>query len=76
MGRRPWWAVLCAAGAIALLWVPSWTNPATDPTAATWLLAIVSLVVAGWVSLGRRSQRGNGTLMLIIAVTAAATQLQ
>jgi MFS family permease len=76
MGRRPWWAVLCAAGAIALLWVPSWTNPLTDPTAATWLLAIVSLVVAGWASLGRRSQRGNGTLMLIIAVAASATQLQ
>jgi class 3 adenylate cyclase len=76
MGRRPWWAVLCAAGAIALLWVPSWTNPLTDPTEATWQLAMVSLVVAGWVSLGRRSQRGNGTLMLIIAVTAGASQLE
>jgi class 3 adenylate cyclase len=76
MGRRPWWAVLCAAGAIALLWVPSWSDPLTDLTAATWLLVIVSLVVAGWVSLGRPAQRGNGTLMLIIAVTAAATQLQ
>jgi class 3 adenylate cyclase len=76
MGRRPWWAVLCAAGAIALLWVPSWSNPLTDPTEATWQLAMVSLVVAGWVSLGRRSQRGNGTLMLIIAVTAGASQLE
>ena len=76
MGRRPWWAVLCAAGAIALLWCPSWVNPLTDVTAATWLLTILSLVVAGWVALGRPSQRDNGTLMLIIAVTASATSLQ
>lgn len=81
MGRRPWWArpwwaVLCAAGAIAFLWCPSWVNPLTDVSAATWLLTIASLVVAGWVALGRPSQRGNGTLMLVIAVTASATQLQ
>ena len=55
-----------------MLWVPSWSDPLTDLTAATWLLVIVSLVVAGWVCLGRPAQRGNGTLMLIIAVTAAA----
>ena len=76
MRRRPWWAVPCGAGAIAFLWVPSWVNPLTDATEATWQLAIVSLVVAGWVSLGRPSQRGNGTLMLIIAVLASATSLQ
>src|ERR1700749_4424485 len=76
MGRRPWWAYLCAAGAIALLWCPSWVNPLTDLTAATWLLTITSLVVAGWVALGRPSQRGNGTLMLVIAVMASATSLQ
>ncbi len=66
----------CGAGAIAFLWVPSWVNPLTDATEATWQLAIVSLMVAGWVSLGRPSQRGNGTLMLIIAVLASATSLQ
>ena len=73
---RPWWAPLCGAAAIALLWVPSWTNPFTDATEATFALAIVSLVMAGWVSLGRPSQRGNGTLMLILAVMASATSLQ
>ncbi len=76
MRGRPWWAVLCGAAAIASLWVPSWVNPFTDVTAATWLLAIISLVAAGWVSLGRSSQRGNGTLMLILAVTVSATSLQ
>jgi class 3 adenylate cyclase len=76
MGRRPWWAVPCVAAAIALLWVPQWTNPLTDVTAATWLLAIVSLIVAGWVSLGRASQRANGTLMLILSVVTSATALQ
>lgn len=76
MGGRPWWAVLCAAGAIAFLWVPSWTNPFTSPYDATWLLAILSLVAAGWVSLGRSSQRGNGMLMMILAVLASATSLQ
>lgn len=76
MVRRPWWAALCAAGAIALLWVPEWTNPFTDVTEATWQLAIGSLVVAGWVSLGRASQRANGTLMLILAVVTSATSLQ
>ena len=75
MGGRPWWAVLCGAGAIALLWVPSWVNPLGDATEATWQLTIISLVVAGWVSLGRRSQRGNGTLMLVLAVTLSATSL-
>ena len=76
MHGRPWWAVLCGAAAIAFLWVPSWVNPFTDVTAATWLLAIISLVAAGWVSLGRSSQRGNGTLMLILAVTVSASSLQ
>ena len=76
MGGRPWWAALCGAAAIALLWVPSWVNPVTDITAATWQLAIISLVVAGWVSLGRPSQRGNGILMLILAVMVSATSLQ
>lgn len=76
MRGRPWWAVLCGAAAIALLWVPSWVNPVTDITAATWQLAIISLVVAGWVSLGRSSQRGNGILMLILAMIVSATSLQ
>ena len=76
MGGRPWWAVLCAAGAIAFLWVPSWTNPFTSLYYATWPLAILSLVAAGWVSLGRSSQRGNGMLMMILAVMASATSLQ
>src|ERR1700733_3072470 len=76
MTRRPWWAAACGAGAIAFLWCPEWVNPLTNITAATWLLTIVSLVVAGWVSLGRASQRGNGILMLVLAVTASATSLQ
>jgi class 3 adenylate cyclase len=76
MIRRPWWAAVCGAGAIAFLWCPEWVNPLTNITAATWLLTIVSLVVAGWVSLGRASQRGNGILMLVLAVTASATSLQ
>jgi class 3 adenylate cyclase len=81
MGRRPWWvrpwwAVLCAGGAIAFLWCPAWVNPLMDITQATWVLTIASLVVAGWVALGRPSQRGNGSLMLVIAVTASATSLQ
>ena len=37
---------------------------------------ILSLVAAGWISLGRPAQRGNGTLMLILAVMASATSLQ
>src|ERR1700733_8897558 len=73
---RPWWAVPCGAAAIALLWVPSWTNPFTDFTAATWQLAIFSLIAAGWVSLGRAAQRGNGTLMLVLAAMLSATSLQ
>jgi class 3 adenylate cyclase len=75
MGRRPWWAWLCAAGAIALLWA-GWVNPLTNITQATWVLTILSLVVAGWVAMGRPSQRGNGILMLVIAVTSSATSLQ
>ena len=74
--RRPWWAWLCAAGAIALLWFPSWVSPLGDASAATFELMVVSLVAAGWISLGRASQRGNGTLMLILAVMASATSLQ
>lgn len=75
MGRRPWWAVLCAAGAVALLWL-GWVNPLTDATEATWVLTVLSLVVAGWVAMGRPSQRSNGILMLVIAVTVSATSLQ
>jgi class 3 adenylate cyclase len=74
---RPWWAVACGAAAIAFLWVPSWTNPLTHVTAATWLLAIVSLIAAGWVSLGRSSQRRNGIMMLVLApLTSAQSSLQ
>ncbi len=76
MRGRPWWAALCGAVAIALLWVPSWINPFTDITTATWDLAVISLIAAGWVSLGRPSQRGNGILMLILAVMVSATSLQ
>jgi class 3 adenylate cyclase len=73
---RPWWALPCVCAAIALLWVPSWTNPFTDFTEATWQLAIYSLIVAGWISLGRTSQRANGTLMTILALLVSATSLQ
>jgi class 3 adenylate cyclase len=76
MGRRPWWAWLCAAGAITLLCWPLWVNPLTDITTATWDLAVLSLVVAGWVAMARPSQRGNGILMLVIALTLSATTLQ
>ena len=76
MERRPWWAWLCAAGAITLLCWPLWVNPLTDITTATWDLAVLSLVVAGWVAMARPSQRGNGILMLVIALTLSATTLQ
>jgi len=74
--RRPWWAWLCAAGAIALLWFPAWVSPWGDASQGTFLLMVLSLVAAGWISLGRPAQRGNGTLMLILAVMASATSLQ
>jgi class 3 adenylate cyclase len=74
--RRPWWAWLCAASAVALLWFPSWVSPWGDASQATFLLMVLSLVAAGWISLGRPAQRGNGTLMLILAVMASATSLQ
>jgi class 3 adenylate cyclase len=74
--RRPWWAWLCAVGAIALLWFPSWASPLGDASAATFELMIVSLVAAGWISLGRPAQRGNGTLMLVLAVVASGAELQ
>ena len=67
--------MLCAAGAVALLWL-GWVNPLTDATEATWVLTVLSLVVAGWVAMGRPSQRSNGILMLVIAVTVSATSLQ
>jgi len=70
------WAVLCGAAAFALLWVPSWTNPFTSGTEATWQLAIVSLVVAGWVSLGRPAQRRNGIMMLVLALVTSASSVQ
>ena len=73
--RRPWWAWLCAAGAIALLWFPAWESPVGDASAATFEVLVVALVVAGLISLGRPSQRGNGTLMLILAVMTSATSL-
>jgi class 3 adenylate cyclase len=76
MNRRPWWAVLCGAGAIVLLWWPSWAYPLTGASAVTFDVLVISLVVAGWVSLGRPSQRGNGILMLILAAAASATTLQ
>ena len=62
----------CGAAAIAFLWVPSWVSPFTDGTAATWQLAIVSLIVAGWVSLARPTQRRNGIMMLVLALTLSA----
>jgi hypothetical protein len=37
MSRRPGWAVLCGAGAIALLSCPARVNQLTDIAAATWL---------------------------------------
>jgi class 3 adenylate cyclase len=73
---RPWWAPACAAAAVSLLWVPSWTDPFTDFTEATWQLAIYSLIVAGWISLGRPAQRANGALMIILALVVSATSLQ
>jgi class 3 adenylate cyclase len=76
MIRRPWWAVLCGAGAVALLWWPSGESAITTVSGVTFALVVVSLVVAGWVSLGRSSQRGNGILMLTLAVMASATSLQ
>lgn len=63
--------------AIAFLWYPFPVHPFTNVTDATWLLAIVSLIVAGWVSLGRRAQRRNGIMMLVLApLTAAQSSLQ
>jgi class 3 adenylate cyclase len=76
MVRRPWWAVLCGAGAVALMWWPSGESSITTASGVTFTLVIISLSVAGWVSLGRTSQRGNGILMLVLAVTGAATSLQ
>lgn len=73
MIRRPWWAVLCGAGAIALLWYPTPLSPFTNVSDGTFVLAVISLVVAGWVSLGLSSQRSNGTLMLVLAVLVAAS---
>jgi hypothetical protein len=66
MPQRPWWAAVCGAGAIALLWCPEWVNRLTSSTAVTWLLTIVSLVVPGWVSLSRLSQRGNSILIPVL----------
>jgi class 3 adenylate cyclase len=76
LGRRPWWALPCAAGAIAFLWCPVWTDPFTSAGAATWQIMIVSLILAGWISLGQPAQRGNGALMLVLALNASATSLQ
>ena len=76
MIRRPWWAALCAAGAVGLLWWPSGESAITTVSGVTFALVVVSLVVAGWVSLGRSSQRDNGILMLILAVMASAVPLQ
>ena len=73
---RPWWAALCGAIAIASLWVPSWTNPFTNVDEATAQLALFSLVAGSWVALGRPAQRGNGTLMAVLAVMFGATSLQ
>ncbi len=74
---RAWWAVPCGAAAIAFLWVPAWTNPLTDVTEATFLLAVGSLLAAGWVSLGRSSQRRNGIMMLVLApLLSAQSSLQ
>ena len=71
--RRPWWVWLCAAGAIALLWYPSPLSPFRYTSDWTFALAVLSLVVAGWISFGRSSQRSNGTLMLILAVVVAVS---
>jgi hypothetical protein len=58
------------------MWWPSGESSVTTVSGVTYTLVIISLSVAGWVSLGRKSQRGNGILMLILAVTGAATSLQ
>jgi hypothetical protein len=50
--RRPWWAWLCAAGAIALMWYPSPLSPFRYISDWTFALAVLSLVVAGWVPSG------------------------
>lgn len=60
------------AAAVVFFWIPSWTNPFTSVTMATWLLAVASLIAAGWISLGRPSQRRNGIMMLVLALLMSA----
>jgi class 3 adenylate cyclase len=55
---------------------PSWEPVFTTVSGVTYALMVVSLIAAGWISLGRASQRGNGILMMILALTASATALQ
>jgi len=69
---RPWWAVACTAAAIAFCSYPPPGNPFTDVVTASWLLAIVCLIAAGWVSLGRSSQRRNGIMMLVLVLLVSA----
>jgi class 3 adenylate cyclase len=75
MGRRPWWAVVCAVAALALLW---WSSDGyfSGVSAVTFDLVVISLIAAGWVSLGRPSQRGNGILMLLLAILIPLGSLQ
>ena len=74
--QRPWWAVLCSVAALALLFTPPWVSPADSAVRATFALAVVSFVVAGLVMVGRPGQRGNATMLLVLAVITAGTQLQ
>ena len=76
MARRPLWVWGCTLGAVALLLYPEPISPFRDAMAATWVPAILSLVVAGWVLLGRAGQRGNGQLMLGLALAASYTSLR
>ena len=74
--QRPWWAVLRSVAALALLFTPPWVSPADSAVRATFALAVVSFVVAGLVMVGRPGQRGNATMLLVLAVITAGTQLQ
>jgi class 3 adenylate cyclase len=64
--------VACTAGAIAFPWYPFPVNPFAGVTEASFLLAILFLIAAGWVSLGRSSQRRNGIMMLVLALLDSA----
>jgi class 3 adenylate cyclase len=78
--RRPFWAwALAGLIVVFLFWpTPPWAR--LDAVSLSFVAAVLTVLLSGWLLLARPGQRGNGALMLLMDAVATAsealTQLQ